>query len=181
MTDDDLMALMRSGDDDAFDVLFDRHYASVYGLACALLQDHDGARDVLQETFLSVLRNARRYHASGTFRPWLLRICRNRCLTLLETTRNRRRLLDTARTELSAPMYPSAARQVDTGDALRVVQAELHRLPERQREAIVLHAIEGLRYREVAEVLGVPLNTVKTLIRRARLTLAQAVRGGTSP
>ena len=78
-------------------------------------------------------------------------------------------------------MYPSAARQVDTGDALRVVQAELHRLPERQREAIVLHAIEGLRYREVAEVLGVPLNTVKTLIRRARLTLAQAVRGGTSP
>ncbi len=180
MTDDDLMALVRNGDDDAFDVLFDRHHASVYNLACTLLQDHDGARDVLQDTFLSVLRNAARYRANGTFRAWLLRICRNRCLTLLETARNRRRLRDKAGTDMAVPTPPCVSRRTHAGDTLRMVQAALRELPERQREAIVLHAVEGLRYREVADVLGTPLNTVKTLIRRARIALAQAVRGGTT-
>ena len=181
MTDDHLMELVHSGDNDAFDVLFDRHHTSVYNLACTLLQDSHEARDVLQETFLSVLRNAARYRANGTFRAWLLRICRNRCLTLLETNHNRQRLLHTAEIGAATPAWARHERRTYADDDLQLVQRALGDLPERQREAVVLHAVEGLRYREVAEVLDVPINTVKTLIRRARIALAQAVRRGIEP
>ena len=77
LTDDDLMAMYRKGDADAFDTLFDRHYAAVYNFARRMLLDSHRAEDVLQETFLAVMRTAEHYPSKGFFRTWLLRICRS--------------------------------------------------------------------------------------------------------
>ena len=176
LTDDDLMRAFRDGDVDAFDALFARHHASVYNFAAHLLRDADRAKDVLQETFLSVVRTRHEYRPRGRFRSWLLRICRNRCLNILEAEERTRRLTrDNGFLIVPSMAGPDSAEKGARNRALELVQREIAALPQRQREALLLYAFEGLRYREIAEVLDVPVNTVKTLIHRARRTLVRAL------
>jgi len=175
VTDDDLVRMYAGGDAEAFDVLFDRHYTAVYRLARAMLGDDGAAEDVLQETFLAAARAAGAYDGRGRFRPWLMRIARNRCLNRLESGRVRRA------TEPKAGIDPDTVASPRAGPAGRAtarqrqeaVRAAIAGLPERQREAIGLYAFEQMTYREVAEVMQMPVNTVKTLIHRARANLAR--------
>jgi len=177
LSDDALMALYRTGDADAFDVLFDRHHASVYHFARAMLADPPAAEEVLQETFLAVARAHRRYERRGHFRTWLLRIVRNRCLNRLAGRRVRHAVSGQVSIEMADPPAPgpSPDRQVELGEDVAAVRAAIAQLPQRQREAIVLYAVDGMRYREIAGVLETPVNTVKTLIHRARAALAVAL------
>ena len=89
VSDDDLIRMYRAGDADAFDVLFDRHHVSVFNFARVMLRQTQDAEEVMQETFLAVARSARTYTPRDRFRPWLLRIVRNRCLNRLEARRVR--------------------------------------------------------------------------------------------
>lgn len=174
--DDDLVRMYRDGDADAFDTLFDRYRAPVYNFACMMLGDADGAEDLLQEAFLTVARSARNYEPRGHFRAWLMRIVRNLCLNRIQAERVRRRVMADSGLEFIEPpaREPSPADRAERDERLRLVRQGIRSLPERQREAIVLYAFEQMSYREIAEVLGVPINTVKTLIHRARATLARA-------
>lgn len=177
LTDDDLIRMYHEGDADAFGVLFDRHYASVYHFARTMLGDAGGAEDVLQETFLAVARAGRSYTPRGRFRAWLMRIVRNRCLNRIASQRARRAALaetglDVVCPAAADPSPPQRAEAREQADALRLAIATL---PERQREAITLYAFDRMTYREVAEVLDMPINTVKTLIHRARANLARAL------
>ena len=176
-SDDDLVRMYREGDADAFDALFARYSAAVYHLAGALLGPDGGAADVLQETFLAVARNARRYVPRGRFRAWLMRIVRNRCLNRLDARRRRREVL--GRTDvpvIDPPSHePSPAARAARDEQREIIAAAIARLPDRQREAIALYAFQRMRYREIAEVMTMPINTVKTLIHRARANLARAL------
>jgi RNA polymerase sigma-70 factor, ECF subfamily len=178
LTDDDLIRMYRDGDADAFDALFDRHHASAYGFARSILGRLDGAEDVLQETFLAVARTARTYTPRGRFRPWLLRIVRNRCLNRIQAERARREAL----MQSSLCMREPPSHQVDPEAQMKfdehaeVVRRAVTGLPDRQREAIALYAFERMAYREIAEVMGMPINTVKTLIYRARANLARSLK-----
>lgn len=180
VTDDDLYLMFREGQADAFDVLFDRHYVSVYNFARAMLHDAGGAEEVLQETFLAAARAARTYEPRGIFRTWLLRIARNRCLNRLEAQVARREVLagDHAVILRQHPSRePSPPQRAIANEQNDLVRRAVLALPDRQREAIVLHAFEGLTYQQIAEVLDMPINTVKTLIHRARAGLAEALNG----
>jgi RNA polymerase sigma-70 factor (ECF subfamily) len=173
LTDDDLMRLFGDGDADAFDALFDRHQRPVYRFARMMLCDAAAAEDALQEVFLRVARARDRYRSTGRFRPWLLRIARNYCLNRLEVERARRALqLDDGL--IAAPRAGPEQQATDREQAGRVRRA-LDELPERQREALLLHVFEGMPYREVAMVMDIPINTVKTLIHRARVGLARVL------
>jgi RNA polymerase sigma-70 factor (ECF subfamily) len=172
-TDDDLMRLFADGDADAFDALFDRHHASVYRFARLMLRDTAAAEDALQEVFLRVARAPDRYRPAGRFRAWVLRIARNYCLNRLEAERARQ-ALQLNDELIAAPGAAPEQRAADREQAGRVRRA-LDELPERQREALVLHVFDGMPYREVAMVMDTPINTVKTLIHRARVGLAREV------
>ena len=177
VTDDDLIRMYRDGDVEAFETLFARNYASVYNFARTMLGDSSGPEEVLQETFLAVARTAASYTPRGRFRPWLMRIARNRCLNHLEAERARRVALaeggiDVVEIPSDAPSGPDAA---EADERTEIVRAAIAKLPERQREAVALYAFEQMSYREIAEVLKMPINTVKTLIHRARATLAQTL------
>jgi RNA polymerase sigma-70 factor (ECF subfamily) len=176
LLDDDLMRMVRDGDADAFDALFDRYRGPVYNFARMMLSAADGAEDVLQETFLAVARTARRYEPRGRFRAWLMRIARNLCLNRIEGERVRRRAMRAGGLGLAEPpsREPTPAEQAEADEQIARVRERIAELPERQREAIVLYAFERMSYRDIGETLGVPLNTVKTLIHRARATLARA-------
>lgn len=184
LTDDDLFLMFREGQADAFDVLFDRHYVSVYNFARTMLRDASAAEEVLQETFLAVARAARTYEARGTFRTWLLRIARNRSLNRLDAQRARRQVLadDPAGLALQYPSRePSPPQRAMGNEQVQLVKRAMLALPDRQREAIALYAFEELTYQQIAEVLDVPINTVKTLIHRARAGLAEALDGKIGP
>ena len=177
ISDDELIAMYRTGDADAFDVLFDRHYRSVYSFALYMLSDRGRAEDILQETFLAVARTAKRYEPKGCFRTWLMRIVRNRCLNCLEAERVRRDALagaaaGGAERAPSDPTPEQCAQARELSDRLGRCIADL---PDRQREAIVLLAFEKMSYQQIAETLDLPVNTVKTLIHRARGGLARAL------
>jgi RNA polymerase sigma-70 factor (ECF subfamily) len=176
-TDDELIRMYRSGDMEAFDTLFDRYHASVYAFARTMLGADGGPDEVLQEAFLAVARTARTYTPRGRFRSWLMRIARNRCLNRIEAVRARRAAL--ARSGLNVAEIASEdappPRQLEADEHGRIVRAAIAALPDRQREAIALHAFEQMSYREIAEVMEMPIGTVKTLIHRARADLARAL------
>jgi RNA polymerase sigma-70 factor (ECF subfamily) len=178
-SDDELMSRYRDdADAQAFETLFQRHAPSIFNLARTLLScDAGTAEEVLQETFLSVARSAQSYEPRGYFRTWLFRIARNRCLNRIESRRALRavddRSLDVA--DSVASRQPTPPQRAESAEQLAVLQRAIVRLPNRQREAIALFAFEGMTYADIAHVLDVPTNTVKTLIHRARATLAQAL------
>ena len=180
VTDDDLFLMFREGQAEAFDVLFDRHYVSVHNFARVMLREPGAAEEVLQETFLAVARATGKYEPRGQFRSWLLRITRNRCLNRLEAQRTRQVVL--AQVPSGLLQHPSPEPE-PMQKAMAVEQMELVRkamlaLPDRQREAIALYACEQMTYQQIADVLEMPINTVKTLIHRARARLAETLDCG---
>lgn len=177
LSDDDLILMYARGDTDAFDVLFDRHHASAYNFARLMLDGPEGAEEIMQEAFLAVARAAKRYEPRSRFRPWLMRIVRNLCLNRLQTERDRRRILAEGAVdgiELIS-REPAAPALIETAEEMAAVRKAVKALPERQREAIALYAFEQMSYQEIGQVLGVPINTVKSLIHRARANLARSL------
>ena len=146
----------------------DEHYVDVYRLALRLLGDREAAIDLTQEVFYRALRALPRFRGESSPRTWLYRI------TVNESRRRPRPSL--------LPLDAAAAR-ADPGPAPEDVAlaaidaARLHRLigglPDREREAIVLHYLQGLDVKEVANLLDAPENTVKTWLHRGRAKLRE--------
>jgi RNA polymerase sigma factor (sigma-70 family) len=176
ISDDELYRLYRDGDADAFDALFDRHHISVYNYAFTMLRDTGRAEDAMQEAFLSVARAGKTYQPRGVFRAWLMRIVRNRCLNVIEAERARRTASQTDIAYFDPPSHdPPTPERAGLREEVNLLQQAMTKLPERQREAIALYAFEEMPYREIADVMELPVNTVKTLIYRARAALAEAM------
>ena len=175
ISDDDLIVMYRNGDIEAFDTLFDQYHVSVYNFARMMLGSSGGAEDVLQEAFMTLAQTARSYTPAGKFRPWLMRIVRNLCLNRLRAERVRRAAV--AQSELNSgnavSNNPSPCDVAKDNEQTAIIRTAIGQLPDRQREALTLYAFEQMTYREISEVLDTPINTVKTLIYRARGSLAQ--------
>ena len=175
ISDDQLLLMFRRGSADAFEVLFDRYHTSVFNFACYMLDGVDGAADVMQEAFLTVASKADQYEPRGRFRAWLMRIVRNLCLNRLRAESARRRVIAEVGLDFLAPAAPQGnpARQAALNEQQEALTRWIKELPVNQREALVLRVFESMKYREIGEALGVPLNTVKTWLHRARATLAE--------
>ncbi|MBS1714720.1 MAG: RNA polymerase sigma factor [Armatimonadetes bacterium] len=148
----------RHGDRDALGSLVREHYSRVFRFCARRLGD-DLGQDAAQETFVTMQRSLKRYQGKSTFETWLLGIAHNHCRTMA-----RKRRLDPLPLAawLEAP-DTSAQTPIDR-EALR--QA-LQRLSEEHREVVLLHEVEGLRYAEIAEIVGVPEGTVKSRLHHA--------------
>ncbi len=140
------------------------HYVEVYRLALRLLADPDAAMDLTQEVFYRAVRALPRFRAESSPRTWLYRI------TLNEARRRRPRLppldLDAALSRPD-PTAQTEAAALAALDAQRL-HVLIRALPDREREAIVLHHLHGLAVTEVAGLLGAGENTTKTWLRRGR-------------
>jgi len=157
-----------------FDEVVLPHLGVAYRLALRLMRNEHDAEDVVQEASLRAFRYFRTF-AGGNGRAWFLRIVRNTCFDW------RARRLDAVsdsfdeerhRSECSAPNPESLLLQI--GDATLIARALRH-LPDRFHRLLVLRELEGLSYRELAGVIGVPLGTVMSRLSRAREALRQAV------
>lgn len=168
-----------AGDDESFDTLFERWSGRLLRYLERMVGEAAVAEELVQEAFLRVYRARERYSADARFSTWLYRIGTN--LALNELRRPRRRIPHRSAEEEGAPEVAAEAQPTDdVVHARRVgasLETELAALPERQRAALVLSAVDGLSYSEVAQALGVTEKAVKALVHRARSALAEKMRG----
>lgn len=165
ITDEDLVPRLAARDEAAVALLLERWWARAYRLAHQLTGDPATADDAAQEAFVHALRAAGGFDpARGPFAPWFLRIVRNAAFNLSRARARRAGHEAAAARPEVAPDDP-AARAADCADAEGLRQ-HLAALRPPYREAVALHVVEGLTFQEVAQVLGCPLGTVASRVRR---------------
>lgn len=157
---------VRHGNEAAFEVIYERHSAQLLSFCRHMLGSRESGEEAVQHTFASAWADLQRSDRPIQLKPWLYRIARNRCISLL-----RARRLET--TELDDPpategLADEVARRAD----LRALLADLRDLPEEQRAALLLSELGGLSHADVAEAIGRREDEVKALVFRARSTLA---------
>jgi RNA polymerase sigma-70 factor (ECF subfamily) len=168
-----LLERCAQGDDGAFETLFRKYQVYAYNIGLGLLGNPEDAADVTQEAFLRVHRSMRQFRGDASFSTWLYRVVVNLCLTELRR-RQRSRVnsleemgLDPSITLDAAPEEAPDVALV-MGEEREMVQQVLLTLPEEYRAVLVLRHFQQLAYTEIADVLCVPLSTVKTHLHRAR-------------
>jgi RNA polymerase sigma-70 factor (ECF subfamily) len=166
LADEDLMSLVEEGDAEAFAVLYDRHSRPAYSLAYRMMGEKQAAEDLVQDAFLKVWRAATSYRAQrGSVRTWILSIVHNRGIDQLRSLASRRRTQE--KIEASAPRsQPSEAFAQSWANSQREqVREALKTLPEEQLKILELAYFSGYTHVEIAELLGLPLGTVKGRMR----------------
>src|SRR5215208_3554579 len=167
LADEDLMQLVRRGDAEAFEVIYERHATVAFSLAHRMTQSRNAAEDVVQEAFLSLWRSGARYDRTrGSVRTWVLGIVHNRAIDALRRSmvHDRRRASDEGieeRFEARERTDVEAARN----DEAREVHAALKALPAEQCKVIELAYFGGFSQSEIAEMLQMPIGTVKGRMR----------------
>jgi RNA polymerase sigma-70 factor (ECF subfamily) len=169
-TDYALVDAARAGSNAAFDELVGRYREPVVRLAYRLTHDADEANDIAQDAFLRAYRRLGDFEAERPFARWLFVIARNASLDAL---RRRKRAAALVSEESAESHVSDPEETVLRADEAERVRAALRSLPPRYRDALELYYLHGLRYREVADALEVPLGTVKTLISRAKRRLRE--------
>lgn len=148
-----------------------RFQGRVFGLCYRMLGRWEDAEDAAQETFVRVLKNLSRWDPNREFEPWLLTIAGNRCRTALASRRNRKEIESL---EICEPA--AAAGEREASELAEEVRKALAVMREEHREAFVLFHECEKSYGEIAEIMNVPLGTVKTWVHRARRELIQAMQ-----
>jgi RNA polymerase sigma-70 factor (ECF subfamily) len=175
-----LMRQAGGGDNMAFGELVRRHMRRGYHAALALVGSPDDAMDLSQDAFARALKHAARMDPDRPFYPWFYSILRRLCFNFLRDRANRKRLLDETGSWLAEDMVGSGERdhpeaRLEREDARKIVARALAQLPENQREVLVLREFEGLKYAEIADLVGIPEGTVMSRLYTARRSLADAL------
>ena len=175
--DRDLLADVGRRSTDSLGRLYDRHAATVYGLARRIVRTGEDAEEVVQDVFAQVWRDAGRYDASrATVAGWLVMLTKARAIDRLRARRARPDVggQPAAPVQVSSPGPTPEACTISAEEARRV-RAALETLPETQRAVIDLAFYEGLTHSEIAGRTGLPLGTVKTRLRAAMAVLRGAI------
>jgi RNA polymerase sigma factor (sigma-70 family) len=166
-----LVAMVRSGNPGAFETIVDRYQGRLLGFCRQMLGSTEDAEDVLQEVFVNAYKAMLRDEREINLRPWLYRIARNRSLNHLRKP--------TADAQESMDMVPaveasSTAERVHNREEFRQLLVDVKKLPETQRSALLLREMDALSYEEIATAMETTVPSVKSLLVRARISLAEA-------
>ena len=166
-----LIAMARSGNPGAFETIVDRYQGRLLGFCRQMLGSTEDAEDVLQEVFVNAYKAMLADEREINLRPWLYRIARNRCLNHLRKP--------TADAQESMDMVPeveaaSTAEKVHNREEFRQLLEDVKKLPETQRSALLLREMDALSYEEIAAAMDTTVPSVKSLLVRARISLAEA-------
>lgn len=185
-TDQEIVALARGGSERAYRELVRRYERPIFSLVYRMVRNREQAEDLSQETFIKALNALDSYRPEYKFSSWIFKIANNAAIDQL-----RRRELDTLSLEgsphaetpeaVQATALQIGARQespLDTVEALELggeIEVAIDQLRPEYRSCILLRHVEGYAYEEIAEILDLPLGTVKTYIHRARHELRAAL------
>lgn len=177
-SDEELLARHVAGDPDAFGEIVRRHRDRLWAVARRTLSDPEEAADAVQDALVSAYRAAGSFRGQAAVTTWLHRITVNACLDRARKAKSRRSTPMPEQERLEALLEPheSAAGPAERHDLRRELREALNSLPPEQRAALVLVDMEGYPVAEAAEILGVPVGTVKSRCARGRARLLPAVR-----
>jgi RNA polymerase sigma factor (sigma-70 family) len=169
--DERLVAMLRRGNDGAFETIVDRYQGRLLGFCRQMLGSTEDAEDVLQEVFVNAHRAILADNREINLRPWLYRIARNRCLNHLRKP--------VADGQDSMDMHPiteaaNTHERVQNREEFRQLLCDVEKLPETQRSALLLREMDALSYEEIAQAMETTVPSVKSLLVRARIALAEA-------
>jgi RNA polymerase sigma-70 factor (ECF subfamily) len=168
LADEELMPLVGRKDPEAFEVLFDRHGGAAYSLAYRIVGDRAAAEEVTQEAFISVWRSGARFDAArGSVRSWLLSVVRNRAIDFLRSRAGKAPKLTF---DDDSVLEQRPARERTEEEALQretsaELQGALGKLPGEQSKVIELAYFGGFSHSEIAQMLNLPMGTVKGRMR----------------
>jgi RNA polymerase sigma-70 factor (ECF subfamily) len=160
-SDEELVARARAKDFGAFEELLERYEDKVFRLAFRFVRNESEAKEILQDTFLSIWRKLDTFKGDSLFSSWVYRVAAN-----------------TALSHLPSPGANWAKRpdeQLQSDELRRHIQAAVDDLPELYRTVFLVRDVEGLSTEETAEVLGISVPSVKTRLHRARIALREAI------
>lgn len=182
----------QSGDDDAFANLVLLFGGRIFSACCSYLGNRHDAEDCVQETFIKAYRAIGEFNFKASFYTWLYRIAMNTCIDYRRRSARRKTLsidevIETEDSQLTlqfADDAPLPSEEAERAELTRMIREEIEALPPLMRQIIVLRDLEGLSYRELADLLDLSEGTVKSRLSRARQQLMQRVgkrESGTIP
>jgi RNA polymerase sigma-70 factor, ECF subfamily len=179
-TDEEVVRQVTEGDTDAFGILVERYQPKLARYAKRFLFDRSDTDDLLQEIFIRAYRNIRSFDLARRFSPWIYRIAHNEFVNALKRR-------DRAPLSFLDPdiLFPSIAAE-ETADSEAIanelregLDRHLKRLDAKYREVLILYFFEELDYKEIAEILKVPISTVGVRLTRGKALLKKAITGET--
>lgn len=185
-TDHDLIALAASGSEKAYRELLDRYQRPVFSLIYRMVRDREQAEDLAQETFVKVFNHIESFNPKYKFSSWIFKIASNLTIDALRKKDLKTVSLDGSRNAETADEVDATRITVESRDEnpeefleAKELGQEIERaialLRPEYRQAILLRHVEGRPYEEIADIMGVPLGTVKTFIHRARGELRETL------
>jgi RNA polymerase sigma-70 factor (ECF subfamily) len=169
--DASLLARLRAGDGRAFEEMVTAYQHRVFGVALRMLGNRAEAEDIAQDTFLRAHRALGEFRGEARLGTWLYAIASRLCLNRLASGARRHEQHNDLALSQAPAEGADAAGTLERGELEAALREAVAALPEDRRIVVVLRDLEGLGYEEIAEVLGVPLNTVRSRLHRARLDL----------
>ena len=166
-----LVERCRAGDLGAFEELYRQHAGKLFSLATRILGNQSDAEDLLQEIFLSAHRKLDGFRGDSALSTWLYRLATNHCLDHLRSRAARTSQVTEALDDEPGWYEPGRRGLAEQSVSKIDLERAMARLPEGCRAAFVLHDVEGLEHREVAEALGIAEGTSKSQVHKARLRL----------
>lgn len=180
-SDERLIRKVRKGDHKAFETLVDRHKTMVFNVAYRMLRNREDAEDAAQESFLRAFNAIDTFRKEAKFSSWLYRIVSNVCLSHMSRGHAQQAFLEIENGEVVAAHPELSDRSsnpeeiVSQEDFAENVRSLIVRLAPQYRAVITLYYLQDLSYAEIAEILSLPMGTVKTHLYRAKDMLKRAV------
>ena len=174
-----MLKAMREGDEAAFRQLVDEYKIMVVNTCYAFVHNREDAEDVAQEVFITFYQTLERFKEQCSIATWLYRIAVNRSINYCRSRRKHIREINIeewAVTANSSSGDPLAWEHMEENELKHLLHQAIDHLPERQRTALILNKYEELSYQEVAEVMGISLSSVESLIFRAKTNLEKVFR-----
>ncbi|MBV8821980.1 MAG: sigma-70 family RNA polymerase sigma factor [Ktedonobacteraceae bacterium] len=167
--DVELVAASMDGDQDAFAQLVQRHQRRVFNLVFRMVQKYEEADEITQETFLAAWQGLPSFRGDARFSTWLYRIAYNCSLKQLEQSKRDKALQAAIQSRIELDKQV----QAEAHDCQTLVREQLSTLPAKYRVVLILRHLQEMTYEEIAEILTMPIGTIKTHLFRARNLLKE--------
>ncbi|MFT4113826.1 MAG: sigma-70 family RNA polymerase sigma factor [Silvibacterium sp.] len=185
MSDAEIMLRVREGDDSGFDYLIHKYHKPMIHFMFRMVHNQAVAEELAQEVFLRVYRSRQSYRAEAKFTTWLYRIATNLGVNYARDTKYERAAQnvyldqpdpETGTTPDVADLTASVEQELVKDEKMRAIRQHVLALPERQRNAVLMHKYQGLDYKQIGEILKLSESATKSLLFRAYQTLREKLK-----
>ena len=168
-SDEQLVGDYLKGDDKSLEVLIKRYLGPIYGFVFRFVRNREDAEEIAQEVFVKVWRNLKKFNQSKSFKTWIFSIAKN---TAVDFLRKRRvQVFSETEIETVADPMPLPQELLEKAETAKLLESALNKLERKYRMVLLLYYNDHFNFREIAEILDEPLNTIKSRHRRALLML----------